>query len=74
MDFIKIGNYIFAVNTIERIFIHEERNGDDAPSYVIYVTTHNKEIRTIECETKYQAECELDEIYKMLNTEIIKEK
>lgn len=68
MNFIKIGNQIFSRRTIERVYIDKERN-----SYFIYVLTCDEPIRTTEHETKHQAECELDEIYKMLNTIIIKE-
>lgn len=68
MDFIKIGNYIFSRITIEQVYIKKERN-----SYFIYVLTRVESIRAVEYESEYQAECALDEIYKMLNTEIIKE-
>lgn len=68
MDFIKIGNHIFARRTIERVYIEKEQD-----SYVIYVLTCDEPIRTVEYDSKYSAECALDEIYKILNTEIIKE-
>lgn len=68
MNFIKIGNHIFARRTIERVYIENERG-----SYVIYVLTCDEPIRTVEYDSKYPAECALNEIYKMLNTEIIKE-
>lgn len=68
MNFIKIGNHIFARRTIERVYIEKELD-----SYFIYVLTCDELIRTLEYETKYIAECELDGIYKMLNTETIKE-
>ena len=71
MDFIKIGNYIFAVNTIERMFIRKEQSDNDAPSYFIYVATHDEEIRTTEHETMHWAECEIDDIYKKLNDPVI---
>lgn len=68
MNFIKIGNHIFARRTIERVYIENERG-----SYVIYVLTCDESIRTVEYDSKYSAQCALDEIYKILNTEIIKE-
>lgn len=68
MNFIKIGNHIFSRRTIERVYIENERD-----SYFIYVVTCDGPIRTVEYESKYQAECELEAIYKILNTEIIKE-
>lgn len=73
MNFIKIGNQIFSRRTIERVFIEKERNSKGLFSYFIYVLTCDEPIKTTEHETIYQAECALDEIYKMLNTEIIKE-
>ena len=68
MNFIKIGNHIFSRITIERVYIEKERD-----SYFIYVLTCDEPIRTVKYESEYSAECALDEIYKMLNTEIIKE-
>lgn len=68
MNFIKIGNHIFSRRIIERVYIEKERN-----SYFIYVLTSDEPIRTVEYESEYQAECALNEIYRILNTEIIKE-
>lgn len=73
MDFIKIGNQIFSKGTIERVYMEKERNSKGLFCYFIYVLTCDEPIRTLKYETENQAECELDKIYKMLNTEIIKE-